>query len=107
MRILLVCALGMSTNIIADRMRAALGVDEQDWVIEAKEVSDFKESVMNYDIVLLGPQIRFRLEEFSQVAKPYGVPVRGINSMDYGLCKGDAILKAAKDELHKNSNNAI
>jgi PTS system cellobiose-specific IIB component len=97
MKILLVCAFGMSTSIIADKIRAAKAPDE-DLVVEAKEVSDFRESIKNYDVALLGPQIGFRLEEFSKIAKPYGVPVMVINSMDYGLCKGDAILKAAKEK---------
>lgn len=100
MKILLICALGMSTSIIADKMKAALEPDEKDWVIEAKEVSDFKDVVKNYDVVLLGPQVRFRKDEFSKFAEQYGVPVEVINSMDYGLCKGDAILRTAKHAIN-------
>lgn len=105
MRILLVCAFGMSTSIIADKIKAARRPDEQDWIVEAKEITEFKESVKHYDLVLLGPQIRFRQEEFSQVAEPYGVPVLVINSMDYGLCRGDAILEAVREALKKKKGD--
>jgi PTS system cellobiose-specific IIB component len=98
-RILLVCAQGMSTSIIANKMKASLHPDENDWIIEAKEATDFQEVVKNYDIVLLGPQIRFKKDEFSKIAEAYNVPVMVIDSVDYGLCRGDAILKAAKEKL--------
>lgn len=101
MRILLVCAFGMSTSIIAEKIKAALGPDEKDWTVEAKEVTDFKDSVKDYDIVLLGPQIGFRKEELAKIAEPYGVTVMVINSMDYGLLRGDSILKAVKEIAKK------
>jgi len=99
MRILLVCAFGMSTSIIASKIKAALSPDEQDWVVDAKEVTDFKETVKNYDIILLGPQIGFRKEEFIKIAEPLGTKVMVINSMDYGLCKGDSILNSVKNAM--------
>ena len=36
MKILLVCAVGMSTSLVVSKMEKALGPDEQDWIIEAK-----------------------------------------------------------------------
>ncbi len=99
MKILLICAFGMSTSIIAEKIKAAFGPEERDWTVEAKEVTDFKDCVKDYDAVLLGPQIGFRKEELSKIAEPYGVKVMVINSMDYGLLRGDAILKSLKEAM--------
>lgn len=102
MKILLVCAFGMSTSIIRQKIRAAFGPDEQDWIVDATEVTDFKDAVKDYDIVLLGPQIGFRLDEMKKIAEPYGAKVMVINSMDYGLLRGDAILKSVKEAIKGN-----
>lgn len=104
MKILLVCAAGMSTSLVAEKMKKALGPDEQDWVIMAKEATEFENAVKEFDVVLLGPQVRFRKDEFSEIAQKYGVPVEVINTLDYGMCRGDAILNAAKEAFKKNTN---
>ncbi|MDV4150851.1 PTS sugar transporter subunit IIB [Clostridium sp. AL.422] len=94
MRILLICAAGMSTSLVVEKMKQALAPDEKDFIIKAKAGEDFEEVVENYDVILLGPQIRFRKKELEKKTdKPIGV----IDSMDYGLCRGDKILEQAKE----------
>ncbi|MDA4778150.1 PTS sugar transporter subunit IIB, partial [Enterobacter hormaechei] len=44
---------------------------------------------------LLGPQIKYRLEDFKAQAAPKRIPVTVINSMDYGMMRGDRILADA------------
>lgn len=100
MNILLVCACGASTSLIVEKMRDFLADDEKDWVIEAKAIGEFEKEVEHYDVVLLGPQIRFRKNSFQKIGEKYNVPVDAINSIDYGTCRGDKILQAAK-ELYK------
>jgi len=99
MKILLVCAAGMSTSLVVNKMKGALGPDEQDWTIIAEPAEKFESIVSEYDVVLLGPQIRFKKAEFQKIADEYGIPVDTINTMDYGLCKGDKILQFAKNLL--------
>lgn len=103
MKILLVCAVGMSTSLIVEKMKKSLGPDEQDWVIEAKPVERFKDEFKKYDVVLLGPQIRFKKEEFQKMANRYNIPVDTINPVDYGLANGEKILNFAK-ELYASKN---
>ena len=101
MKILLLCAAGMSTSLVVSKMKKVLGPDEQDWVIEAKPAERFKDEFKEYDVVLLGPQIRFKKAEFQKIASDYDIPVETIDTVDYGLCKGENILNYAK-ELYKN-----
>lgn len=101
MNILLMCAAGMSTSLVVSKMKKALGPDEQDWVIEAKPAETFKDEFKKYDVVLLGPQIRFKKDKFQKIASQYDIPVETIDTVDYGLAKGDKILDFAK-ELYKN-----
>lgn len=101
MKILLVCAAGMSTSLVVQKMKKALGPGEEHFVIDAEPVEKFKEIVKNYDVVMLGPQVRFKKTEFEKIAKEYGIPVDVINTSDYGLCRGDKILKAAKELYEK------
>lgn len=101
MKILLVCAAGMSTSLVVSRMKNALGLKEKHWIIEAKPAERFKDDFKKYDVVLLGPQIRFKKDEFQKIASQYDIPVDTINTADYGLAKGEEILNFAK-ELYKN-----
>mgnify|MGYP001030709795 CR=1 FL=1 len=103
MKILLVCAAGMSTSLVVSKMKKALGPDEQDWVIEAKPAERFKDEFQKYDVILLGPQIRFKKDEFQKMASKYDIPVETINTVDYGLANGEKILSFAK-ELYENKN---
>lgn len=99
MRILLICAAGMSTSLVVEKMKGALTPDEKDFIIKAKAGEDFEEVVENYDVILLGPQIRFKKKEFEKKTdKPIGV----IDTMDYGLCRGEKILQQAKELFNSN-----
>ncbi|MNI90931.1 Lichenan-specific phosphotransferase enzyme IIB component [compost metagenome] len=99
MKILLICAAGMSTSLVVEKMKNALGEDEKDVVIKAEAAEDFEDVVENYDVVLLGPQIRFRKKEFGLLTKK---PIGIIDTMDYGLCRGDKILQQAKELLNSS-----
>lgn len=101
MKILLVCAVGMSTSLVVSKMKKALGPEEKDWVIEAKPAERFKDDFKKYDVVLLGSQIRFKKDEFQKIASQHDIPVDTINTVDYGLAKGEEILNFA-EELYKN-----
>jgi PTS system cellobiose-specific IIB component len=83
-------------------MKKCLGPEEKDWIIKSKPVERFKDDFKKYDVVLLGPQIRFKKEELQKEAKPYNIPVECISPVDYGLAKGKEILEFAK-KLYKDN----
>lgn len=94
MKIVLACAFGMSTSIVAKKITAALSPAEADWVVHAKNIDSLVDYVRDYDVVLLGPQVRMRLNEARVICAPLNVPVDVMNPMDYGSGNGVNIIKA-------------
>ena len=94
-KILLLCSAGMSTSIVVKKMKEAAekrGLDSQ---IEAVGLEQFNDKLGEYDVFLLGPQVRFKKDELNKVAQEVGKKVDVINAMDYGMMKGDKILDFA------------
>ncbi|MDH8404874.1 PTS sugar transporter subunit IIB, partial [Klebsiella pneumoniae] len=48
----------------------------------------FERTIPNYDRCLLGPQIKYKFEEFNKKAAAVGKRVAVIDSMDYGMMRG-------------------
>ncbi|MNN74225.1 Lichenan-specific phosphotransferase enzyme IIB component [compost metagenome] len=47
------------------------------------------------DIVLLGPQIRFKFKQINALCEHKGIPVVVIDNIDYGMMNGEKILDEA------------
>jgi len=95
-KILLACNAGMSTSLLVTRMEKAaqqLGVECE---ILAVPVTEAPKIANNWDIVLLGPQVRFML---SSMQKATSTPVIAIDTRAYGLMDGETVLKAALEKL--------
>lgn len=93
MRVLLVCAMGMSTSILMKKMQKYWAEAGEDNEITAVAVAEAEETAKDYDVVLVGPQMSYRIEEIRQAT---GKPVAAIPPADYGLgnCKNvDALAK--------------
>lgn len=94
-KILLICSAGMSTSILVGKMREAAKAQNLDAQIEAVAAEKFVELIPEYDVFLLGPQIRFKKDEFAAEAAKHGKNVDVVNTMDYGMMKGDKVLAHA------------
>lgn len=94
-KILLCCSAGMSTSMLVKKMQQAAESRGMDCEIEALPVSAFEDAIQEYDVCLLGPQVRFQLEELQQTANQYGKQVAAIPPMAYGMMKGDEVLDQA------------
>nr|WP_086939185.1 PTS sugar transporter subunit IIB [Thaumasiovibrio occultus] len=94
-KILLCCSAGMSTSMLVQRMQKAAEARGEACVIEAHAVTSFDEQIQEFDVCLLGPQVKFQLETLSEQASQYGKKVAAIAPMDYGMMKGDAVLDQA------------
>ena len=88
-KILLVCNAGMSTSMLVAKMKKAAQADGVEVSIEAKSLADA--------IVLLGPQIRYELENVKKLAG--SVPVEAIDMRDYGMMNGEKVLKHAMEVM--------
>lgn len=96
-KILLVCNAGMSTSMLVAKMRKAAEKDGIEVSIEAKPLSDAKAQIQETDIVLLGPQIRYELENVRKIAG--STPVEAIDMKDYGMMNGEKVLKHALEVI--------
>ncbi|TEW52285.1 PTS sugar transporter subunit IIB [Psychromonas algicola] len=94
-KILLLCSAGMSTSMVVKKMRASAEEKKVDVLIEAQGFESFQDHVEEYDLFLLGPQIRFKKDELQKLATPYGKKVEVIDMVDYGMVNGEKILTSA------------
>jgi len=91
--ILLMCSAGMSTSMMVKKMKEAAEKLRADVAIRAIPEQALSEHLAGTDIILLGPQIRFLKDKVQEAAKP--VPVRVIDTLDYGTMNGEKILLQA------------
>jgi len=95
MNILLCCSAGMSTSLIVSKMEKVAesrGISANIWTVSESVIrSEFIEA----DVLLLGPQVRFLLEEMESVCGENNIPIDVIDMFSYGMCDGEAILEQA------------
>lgn len=99
MNILLVCAAGMSTSLLVNRMNEAAQKKNIKLHIEAHPVGSIEQYGDQADVILLGPQVRY---ELNKVKTKYAQkPVEVINMQDYGMMNGEKVLDHAIKLLEK------
>lgn len=94
--IVLFCAAGMSTSILVKKMQAKAKEMSYDCTIRAYAIADAHEKVSDADIILLGPQVRFRKAEIEKLCN---VPVELIEPRAYGMQDASSILNSVKRVL--------
>lgn len=93
MKILLVCAGGMSTSILMKKMEAYWKEVGEELEIKAVGLAEYQDVYKNFDIVMMGPQVSYRLKE---VKENTGLPCSAIQSFDYAIANCPNIMKLAK-----------
>lgn len=99
MNILLVCAAGMSTSLLVNNMKKAASDKGITLNIEAHPVSQADQYGPNSDVILLGPQVRFELNNLKK--KFPNKPIEMINMQDYGRMDGVKVLDTALSLIKK------
>lgn len=99
-KILLCCSAGMSTSMLVKRMEQVAESKGIECRIDAMSVNAFDEAIKEYDVCLLGPQVRFQLEELSKTAQEHGKSIAAISPQAYGMMKGDEVLQQALDLIN-------
>ena len=94
-KILLLCSAGMSTSLLVTKMKNSANEKGIEVHIEACPVEKFLDHLPNYDIFLLGPQVRFKQNELNKVANEHNKEVEVINMLDYGTMNGQKVLEHA------------
>ena len=96
-KIVLLCAAGMSTSALVRKMKDAAKAMNYDCKIAAYSVSEATTYGPDADIILLGPQVRYRLKEV-QSQLP-GNKVEVIDMKDYGMMNGKGVLDHVRKVL--------
>lgn len=96
MNILLICASGMSTSLLVTKMIAEGELRKiENLNIFACSVDEIDQHIDNYDVVLLGPQIRYKLNSVSALATSKNKGCAVIDSISYGRVDGKSTLDQA------------
>ena len=93
MKILLVCCAGMSTSMLVQRMDKAAKVKGVQATIDAVPATQVQKVINDFDIVMLGPQVRTQKKNIEALAN--GKPVVLIYMRDYGMMNGEKVLDFA------------
>ena len=93
-KILLVCAAGMSTSLLVNKMKESAIEKGIEIDIEALPISECSAVIDSVDIVLLGPQVRFQKPQVDALVAGR-VLVEVIDMRLYGTMNGKAILEGA------------
>lgn len=96
-KIYLFCSAGMSTSLLASNMQEVANAHNLDIEIKAFSIVKIQEifEEKHPDCILLGPQVKFMLEDTKKVYNELGAPVGVIDGKDYGIMDGERVLKAA------------
>jgi len=104
-KVVLVCAAGMSSSLLEEKIRqAAVAAGKE---MELKAVDATTMSLWNYeqdrmDVILIAPQVRFKKRGIIQQSEPFGVIVQDIDTVAYGMVDGDIIFSQVLDALKNN-----
>lgn len=98
-RILLVCSAGMSTSILVNKMLKAAEEQGIEVKIEAHANNALSQHAGNWDVCMVGPQIRFAIDS---VQKALDIPTEVIDMRVYGLADGAAALKRALEMIEES-----
>jgi len=87
--------------MVANKIAEAAKKRGIDAVVNAYPMSQIGEVIGGADIILLGPQIRFKLGAFQKEYGDKGVPIITVEPTDYGMLNGENILNSVLKHLGK------
>ena len=87
-KVILVCAAGMSSSLLEEKIRKAAEKAGREMELKAIDSStmgmwDFESDRM--DIILVAPQVRYIKRNLAQRVEPMGVIVQDIDTIAYGM----------------------
>lgn len=93
MKIMLVCASGMSTGLLMNKMNK-----ESDLEVKAYGIQEYMLHMDDFEVILLAPQIMYKEQEVKEKSI---IPVAMIPAMEYGMGNVDNIRKIAKKAIEE------
>ena len=97
-KICLFCAAGMSTSLLVTKMRDYAQSINYECTIDAYPISEVKKYGDEADVILLGPQVRFELNNVKKQLSADKI-CEPIDMRAYGMMDGKAVIEQVKKEL--------
>jgi len=97
-KILLVCSAGMSTSMLVKKMREVIAKENKDYEVDSLAMAQAKPVVDEWDVLLLGPQVSFALNDFKKLVTK-GQKVTLIPPAVYAMAKGKEALTLAEENM--------
>jgi PTS system cellobiose-specific IIB component len=96
MKLLFVCAGGMSSSLTASKLENVFKENNEDITVEAYGAVPYGESSYKlalerekFELVLVAPQIKYKLREIEKVCKDFDVPVMAFPMKLYAPTEGN------------------
>lgn len=94
-QIILLCNQGMSTSALVKKMKEAATEENYQCNIAAYSIGMAEEVGEKADIILIGPQIRYKLKEVISLFPDKTVTI--IDQLAYGMLDGKKVLASARE----------
>lgn len=98
--ILLVCNAGMSTSLLIEKIEKAGAEKSIETIVDARPVDDLKNHLADKNVILLGPQVRFKEKQVKEMVEGK-IPVSIIDMSAYGTMNGEKVLQQAISLVEK------
>ncbi len=95
MKIILCCSAGMSTSLLVKKMEEAAVAQNLQAHIEAIPYQDVNRYLNDTNVILLGPQVRFKLNDMKKIGEKNNIEVAVIDTIKYGRMDGKGVLEDA------------
>lgn len=94
-KIVVCCAMGLTTSMLMKKIEDYYEKNEKDVTVAAMPIEKAMKPDLEADVVLLGPQIRYELENFQK--KHPDIPSGFIPLQAYGTMDGEKVAKFAEE----------
>lgn len=97
MRICLFCNAGMSTSLVAMKLKESFAKVGKDYEVEAFDFSNLEDEVDDIDIIVLGPQIAWAYDDIKE-----DYPEKRLYQLDmqdFGSMNGDVVREKLENEF--------
>lgn len=98
MKILFVCAGGMSSSIVVNALKKEAAKEGIEMEVHAIGTGEVEDEINNgWDICMVAPQVRHRFPQVKKQADDAGVPCEPIPPQAYSPLGGPTLLKKVKE----------
>jgi Phosphotransferase system cellobiose-specific component IIB len=105
--IVLVCVEDLSTGRLAVKMREVAKEKNIEATINSYSYLEVEKHLDDADVVLVGPQIKFKLDKIKDKCDKLKIPVEVMNTFDFGMIKSENLLNRALKIIEENRINSL